>query len=80
MRSKPLYKDCSPKIPKPKADVNYEFQLEGGRKKTTIGNAVAGNALAKAGSIAIDWAMKPGGWRAAEDPEGVEERGSMNSS
>jgi hypothetical protein len=51
-----------------KADANYESSLEGGRKKINIGNAVAGNAVAKAGSIAADWAVKPGCWKAAEDP------------
>jgi hypothetical protein len=78
MRSKPQFKDYSPEIPKSKADANYEFSLEGSRRMTSIGNDVAGNALAKARSTAMDWTVEPGVWRAVEDPEG-EERGSMNT-
>ena len=65
MRSKPQFKDYSPEVPKSKADADYKFSLEGSRKMTSVGNAVAGNALAKVGSTAMDWAVKPGGWRAA---------------
>jgi hypothetical protein len=78
MHSKPQFRDYSPEIPKFKADTDYEFSLEGARKMTSIGNGVAGNALAKAGPTAMDWTVEPGGWRAAEDPEG-EERGSMDT-
>jgi hypothetical protein len=58
MRSKPQFRDYSP--PKSKADTNYEFSVEGGRKMTSIGNIVAGNALAKTGPTAMDWAVEPG--------------------
>jgi hypothetical protein len=61
MRSKPQFKDYSPEIPKSKANANYEFGLEGGRKMTSIRNDVDGNALAKAGSTAMDWTMELGG-------------------
>jgi hypothetical protein len=59
MRSKPQFRDYSP--PKSKADTNYEFSVEGGRKITSIGNDAAGNALAKTEPTAMDWTVEPGG-------------------